>query len=89
MSNPYELRFQILQMAREMLEREQDTFAYTFWQIESKLTDMLNDPDGLTSDEIAKMSDLVLDLMDKRPDPITTEQVKDKANELYEFVQKS
>lgn len=66
--NPYEVRLEVLKMARELLERQFDTEQSFLWELMSK--------DELTLDS----------LREEMPQMPTPEQIKAKANELYEFV---
>jgi len=74
MSNPYELRFRLLEMAQGYLQdRQQRTteFGYQAW-------------------DLAKENgEANMELWNKlQPDSYSIEDIKKKANELYEFVEK-
>ena len=73
MSNPYELRFRLLEMAQGYLQDQQDSqrsFAIDAWEFakEQGTADM-KVFEGL------------------QPESYTIEDIKKKANELYEFVE--
>ena len=74
MSNPYELRFKLLEMAQgylqEQAQRNQD-FVYNAWD--------------LAKDNGEANMKLWNEL---QPDSYSIEDIKKKANELYEFVEK-
>ena len=73
MSNPYELRFRLLEMAQGYLQDQQDSqrsFAIVAWEFAKEQGD-------------ANMK-LFEDL---QPESYTIEDIKKKANELYEFVE--
>jgi hypothetical protein len=74
MSNPYELRFRLLEMAQGYLQdRQEETkdFAYQAW-------------------DLAKENgEATMELFEKlQPDSYSIEDIKKKATELYEFVEK-
>ena len=74
MSNPYELRFRLLEMAQSYLQeqeqREQD-FIYNAWDLAKE--------NGVATMELFK---------ELQPESYTIEDIKNKAAELYEFVEK-
>ena len=74
MSNPYELRFRLLEMAQGYLQdrkQEKQEFAYQAWD--------------LAKDNGEANMELWNEL---QPDLFSIEDIKKKANELYEFVEK-
>ena len=74
MSNPYELRFRLLEMAQGYLQdRQEETkdFAYQAWDLAKE--------NGEATMELYN---------ELRPDSYSIEDIKKKANELYEFVEK-
>ena len=74
MSNPYELRFRLLEMAQGYLQDEQDkqrNFAIDAWEYAKE--------NGEATMELWK---------ELQPDSYSIEDIKKKANELYEFVEK-
>ena len=74
MSNPYELRFRLLEMAQGYLQdRQEETkdFAYQAWDLAKE--------NGEANMELWN---------ELQPDSYSIEDIKKKANELYEFVEK-
>ena len=74
MSNPYELRFRLLEMAQGYLQdRQEETkdFAYQAWDLAKE--------NGKANMELWN---------ELQPDLFSIEDIKKKANELYEFVEK-
>ena len=73
MSNPYELRFDLLSMAQGYLQEEQErkqNFAYLAWDLARE--------DGKANMELWN---------ELQPDSYSIEDIKRKATELYEFVE--
>ena len=74
MSNPYELRFRLLEMAQGYLQdrkQEKQEFAYQAWDLAKE--------NGEANMEVWN---------DLQPDSYSIEDIKKKATELYEFVEK-
>jgi len=74
MSNPYELRFRLLEMAIGHLQdrkQEKQEFAYQAWDLAKE--------NGEANMELWN---------ELQPDLFSIEDIKKKANELYEFVEK-
>ena len=74
MSNPYELRFRLLEMAiGHLKDRKQEKieFAYQAWDLAKE--------NGEANMELWK---------ELQPDSYSIEDIKKKATELYEFVEK-
>jgi len=74
MSNPYELRFRLLEMAQGYLQdrkQEKQEFAYQAWDLAKE--------NGKATMEVWN---------DLQPDSYSIEDIKKKATELYEFVEK-
>jgi hypothetical protein len=74
MSNPYELRFRLLEMAIGHLQdrkQEKVEFAYQAWDLAKE--------NGEANMELWN---------ELQPDSYSIEDIKKKANELYEFVEK-
>ena len=74
MSNPYELRFRLLEMAQGYLQdrkQEKQEFAYQAWDLAKE--------NGKATMEVWN---------DLQPDSYSIEDIKKKANELYKFVEK-
>ena len=74
MSNPFELRFKLLEMAQgylqEQAQRNQD-FVYNAWDLAKE--------NGEANMKLWN---------ELQPDSYSIEDIKKKANELYEFVEK-
>ena len=74
MSNPYELRFRLLEMATgylQDLKQQKQEFAYQAWDLAKE--------NGEANMELWN---------ELQPDSYSIEEIKKKANELYEFVEK-
>ena len=74
MSNPYELRFRLLEMAQgypQDRKQEKQEFAYQAWDLAKE--------NGEATMELWN---------ELQPDLFSIEDIKKKANELYEFVEK-
>ena len=74
MANPYELRFEILKMAREYLQDQTgiaENHAEKAWDLAKE--------NGKATMEVWN---------DLQPDSYSIEDIKKKATELYEFVEK-
>ena len=74
MSNPYELRFRLLEMAQGYLQDQQErknNFSYQAWDLAIE--------NGEANMELWN---------DLQPESFTIEDIKNKAAELYEFVEK-
>ena len=74
MSNPYELRFRLLEMANSYLQDQQDSqrnFAIDAWEFAKE------------------QGDANMKLFEElQPESYTINDIKKKATELYEFVEK-
>ena len=73
MSNPYELRFRLLEMAQDYLQEQQQRntdFIYNAWDLAKE--------EGTANMELFK---------ELQPESYTIEDIKKKASELYEFVE--
>jgi len=85
---PYELRFDVLQMARDLEMENYQQFVYPFWQIHSRLENLLSELEEFKNPSLIKeITDLVIQLKNSIPQMPTTEQINQKARELYEFVE--
>ena len=74
MSNPFELRFKLLEMAQGYLQEQQQRnqdFVYNAWDLAKE--------QGNANMELFK---------ELQPDTYSIEDIKKKASELYEFVEK-
>ncbi len=75
MSNPFELRFKLLEMAQGYLQEQQQRnqdFVYNAWDLAKE--------QGNANMELFK---------ELQPESYSIEDIKKKASELYEFVEKS
>ena len=73
MSNPYELRFKLLEMAQSYLQEQQQRnqdFVYNAWDLAKE--------QGNASMKLWK---------ELQPESYTIDDIKKKASELYEFVE--
>ena len=74
MSNPFELRFKLLEMAQGYLQEQQQRnqdFVYTAWDLAKE------------------QGEANMKLFEElRPESYSIEDIKKKASELYEFVEK-
>ena len=79
MSNPYELRFSLLQMAQGYLSDQQvrqQSVATDAWEF-------------IKGEERKGKGEATMEIFkDLQPDPYTIDDIKKKATELYEFVEK-
>ena len=93
MSNPYELRFQVLQMARDLELQQYEQLSHTMWEIHSRVEKLIEAYNQTSlnhenRDLIAKdMSKALVNLQMSIPKMPTSDQIKQKAKELYEFVE--
>ncbi len=74
MSNPFELRFKLLEMAQSYLQEQQQKqadFVYNAWDLARE--------QGEANMKLWK---------ELQPDSYSIEDIKKKASELYEFVEK-
>ena len=91
MSNktPYELRFDVLQMARDLEMQQYEVLMNSFWvlnnEIEEKLKYLKND---FHQKDVAESLQRTLDkLIASIPTMPTSDQINRRAKELYEFVE--
>ena len=73
MSNPFELRYKLLEMAQGYLQEQQQRntdFIYNAWDLAKE--------EGVANMELFK---------ELQPESYTIEDIKKKASELYEFVE--
>lgn len=92
MSNPYELRFKVLEMARELEMHQYEQLMNSYWSLYNQLENTLSLLDGKVGTEFdnsyEKAYDLSCQLKDAIPQMPTSDQIKQKATELYEFVER-
>jgi len=87
---PYELRFDVLQMARDLEMQQYEVLMNTFWathneleQAIAQMTDQhFNHRDAV--DKAREVSERLIDAIPKMP---TSSQINNRAKELYEFVE--
>ena len=72
MSNPYQIRYDVLNMAKEMLDKQYDIQM----QVDYKAMEMYKENDEQAMDAYQKYI----------PKAITPEEIKTQADKLYEFV---
>ena len=86
MSNqtPYELRFKVLEMARDLCMDHYQIQANAYLELHNKLENMLDKPYG--SDYAIVLRDMLDDVVEATPIMPTPEKITSKARELYEFV---
>lgn len=75
-----ELRFRVLEMAKDLCEREMDLRLSSFWQMYQQLETKVNTK--LWSEAIV----LLEALKELEPTPPTTQEIKEKAEDLYRFI---
>ena len=93
MSNktPYELRFDILSMARDLVCEEVNQQINAFWTLQTLTENALNELEGKVGDEFdrqyQKLQDLISELKENIPSSASPDEIKKRAKELYEFVE--
>ena len=85
MSTPYELRFKVLEMARDLCMDDHNQKAYAFWQIHAKIEEVM-DGSHMNENKVMMLRDIIDDLVAASPPAPTPDMIIDKAKELYEFV---
>lgn len=83
-STPYELRFKVLEMARDLCMDQYHTQYEAFTSLYSKLDEKLDSP--ISKDAAIVIRDMMDDLIDATPSRITPAQINAEARDLYEFV---
>ena len=87
---PYELRFDVLQMARDLCMDEYHQNANAFWQLYTQLEEKINHI-GVYPKEAKDAADALQNLANKILNAIppmpTSDQINRRAKELYEFVE--
>ena len=95
MSNktPYELRFNVLEMARDLEMQQYEVLMNTFWATHNNLEQailQLTDQ-HISYSDIRDVCDNVKEVSDRLlksiPDMPTSDQINRRAKELYEFVE--
>jgi len=88
MSNktPYELRFDVLSMARDLEMQQYDVQMNAFWQLHNQVETAIdliqNYPEAV--DKAKRLSNELINAIPPMP---TSDQINNRAKELYEFVE--
>jgi hypothetical protein len=90
---PYELRFNVLEMARDLEMQQYEVLMNTFWSTHNNLEQailQLTDQ-HISYSDIRDVCDNVKEVSDRLlksiPDMPTSDQINRRAKELYEFVE--
>jgi hypothetical protein len=87
MSNPYELRFKVLEMARDLEMNRYDQTNGAFWhlytELENTVAKIRDTGDIVAVQKLEDQLNYVKSFLPKIPNP---SEIKLKAQELYEFV---
>ena len=86
---PYELRFDVLQMARDLCMDEYHQNANAFWQLHAQLEQKIERIDDTSQldkavDSLQAVADKLLAIVPSMP---TSDQIMIRARELYQFVE--
>lgn len=88
---PYELRFNVLTMARDLEMQQYETLMSMFWSLSDELAKKISEigtfPDQSSwaaAEELRKISDSLIKAVPPMP---TSAQINQRAKELYEFVE--
>jgi len=84
-STPYELRFKVLEMARDLCMDQYHLQQNAFWQLHQKIEYTL-DKLPRPSAHANNLQTMIDQLIDASPVVPSSEQINAKARELYEFV---
>ena len=79
--NPFEIRLEVLKMAKEMLDYQYDQNANMWWNTAEKFAEA-------TNQSVNQALEMTQELFDARPKMYTPEEIIEKASELYSFVLK-
>lgn len=79
--NPYEIRLEVMKMAKEMMDAHYNDSMNAWWTVVNNYADR----HGMMIDELVKHSE---ELMKTKPIMYTPREIMDKAQELYGFVSK-
>lgn len=86
-STPYELRFKVLEMARDLCMDQYHQQTNAFWELHKKIECALDQPANAYAAAYADSLHAMIDqLIDAAPVMPSSEQINAKARELYEFV---
>lgn len=95
MSNktPYELRFDVLQMARDLEMQQYEVLMNSFWathmELEQAISEIRSEQtfDHNRHEVIAKAKEIADKLLKAIPEMPSSDQINRRAKELYEFVE--
>lgn len=76
--NPFEIRLEILKMAKDMMDRQYDEATNAYWQAVNSYSEKWN----------TSVEELVKKTQDLKPAAYTPKEMMEKAAELYGFVSK-
>lgn len=76
--NPFEIRLEILKMAKDMMDRQYDESSNAYWQAVNSYSENWN----------KSVEELVEKTQKLKPPAYTPKEMMDKAAELYGFVSK-
>lgn len=79
--NPFEIRLEVLKMAKEMMETTYNDSMSAWWNLANSYAETHNK----SVDDFLKQSE---ELMKTKPAMYTPKEIMDKAQELYGFVSK-
>jgi len=79
--NPFEIRLEILKMAKEMMDQQYDQATTMWWATADKFAEATNQT---MADALEKSKEL----MEARPAMYTPKEIMENAQELYSFVEK-
>lgn len=90
MSTPYELRFKVLEMARDLSVSEYEQQNAVLWNLSEKIHTLIDDFDKYTPYSQAKwfrdLEELYRQISYQLPKSPEPSEINEKAKELYEFV---
>jgi len=79
--NPFEIRLEVLKMAKEMMDQSYNDSMNAWWNLASSYAEAANKTTG----DFLKQSE---ELMKSKPAMYSPEDIMKKAQELYSFVSK-
>lgn len=77
--NPFEIRLEILKMAKEMMDRQYDDATTMWWESANQMATLTN---KTTSELVEK----VKELQNSKPAMYSPQDMMEKAQELYKFI---
>lgn len=75
---PYEIRLELLKMAKEMMDRQYDEMSNAYWMAINKAAEDTNKAMEAVLEESAKI----------KPQMYSPSEIMEKANEFYSFINK-